>query len=350
MLYQTENIHGGDVYGRPDILDFSANINPLGTPPGVAAAVQSTLSQLHLYPDPYCRDLVRAIAAHEGVPPEWVLCGSGAAELIYSYCLAVRPRCAAETAPTFSEYSLALGQAGCDVARWILRQENQFDLDGGFVDFIRRRAPDAVFLCSPNNPTGRLIPPPVLHRLLALCRDQKIRLFVDECFLDLTEGGRSLAVCLAEFPSLFILKAFTKSYGMAGLRLGYGLSADAGLLRAMSHTVQPWNVSSPAQAAGTAALREQDFLQTARRIIAAERPALAAALRGLGFWVCGSHANYLLFRGPPGLREALLARGISIRSCHSFQGLGPGWYRVAVRLHHENEALIAALADAVKRS
>ena len=103
-------------------------------------------------------------------------------------------------------------------------------------------------------------------------------------------------------------------------------------------------------AAAAAALREQDFVQTARRIIAAERPALAAALRGLGFWVCGSHANYLLFRGPPGLREALLARGISIRSCHSFQGLGPGWYRVAVRLHHENEALIAALADAVKRS
>ena len=349
MLYMTKNHHGGDVYGRSMALDFSANVNPLGTPQSVLDAVRDALPQMHRYPDPYCRELVQAIARHENVPPAFILCGSGAAELIYAYCQAVRPRRAVEPAPTFSEYSLALGQTGCTVTRWPLRQENQFDLGHDFTDFVRRTHPDVVFLCTPNNPTGRLVPPQVLSELAELCRRQGIRLFVDECFLDLTEHGRSLTGLLAEIPGLFILKAFTKSYGMAGVRLGYGLSADAGLLHSMSQAVQPWNVSSLAQAAGVAALRDQAFLQRTRQAIAAERPWLTAALRGLGFQVCDSHANYLLFHGPQGLHTALLDRGIAIRSCCDYYGLGPGWYRVAVRLHEENEALAAALAGAVGR-
>lgn len=349
MFYQTQNIHGGDIYSRPVTLDFSANTNPYGTPPAVLDAIRQTLPDLACYPDPCCGALVQAISQHEEVPPAYVLCGNGAAELIYAYGQAVNPRLAVETAPTFSEYSLAFEQVGCHVDRYLLQQAQQFDVDAGFIEYIRQTAPDVIVLCNPNNPTGRLISQPLLLDLVQYCRESGTRLFLDECFAELSDGGYSLTGLLSTCPQLFILKAFTKSYGMAGLRLGYGLSADSDLLRAMSQAVQPWNVSSPAQAAGVAALGERSFLHKTRALIAAERPWLRGQLEQLGLWVCDSAANYLLFQGPPNLHEALLEQGIAIRNCDNYCGLGPGWYRIAVRLHDQNQALIAAISAAVRR-
>lgn len=343
MLYHTKNPHGGDIYGGDVILDFSANTNPFGTPPGILNAVQGALGEMHRYPDPYCRELIRAISEHEQVPEEFVLCGNGAAELIYSYCEAVRPKLAVELAPTFSEYSLGLQRMGCRIRRYALRQENGFALDERFLTFLADAIPEAVFLCNPNNPTGRTIQPELLKDILAFCADEGIRLFVDECFLDLSDSDDSLKRYLRENPQLFLLKAFTKSYGMAGIRLGYCLTADRKLLERMSKTVQPWNVSSLAQAAGVAALREQGFLEKTKALIAEQRKWLKTELENLGFWVCPSEVNYLLFRGPEGLHNELKKQKIAVRNCDNYPGLGPGWYRIAVRLPEENEELIGAI-------
>ena len=343
MLYQTENQHGGDVYGGGITLDFSANTNPLGTPPGVLEAVRRGLPQLHRYPDPYCRQLVQAIAAHEQMPASYVLCGNGAADLIYAYCAALRPRTAAEPAPTFAEYGLGLAQMGCRAAPYFLHQAENFDVDEGFLPFLEEKKPEVVFLCTPNNPTGRLLPLPLLEQILQGCAAWGARVFLDECFLDLTEGGVSAKSLLAAHPELLILKAFTKSYGMAGIRLGYCLCADSALLHRMASASQPWNVSSLAQSAGVAALAEQDFLQRTRSLVHTERRWLTDNLTALGFWVCPSQANFLLFHGPLGLREGLLRQGIAIRGCGNYSGLDDGWYRIAVRPHEENEALITAI-------
>ena len=343
MLYQTENQHGGDVYGGGITLDFSANTNPLGTPPGVLEAVCRALPQLHRYPDPYCRRLVQAIAGHEQVPASYILCGNGAADLIYTYCAALRPRTAVELAPTFVEYGAGLAQVGCRVERYFLHQAQNFDLDERFLSFLEEKKPEAVFLCSPNNPTGRLIPLPLLEQILQYCAAQGAHLFLDECFLDLTEDGVSAKSLLAAHPELLILKAFTKSYGMAGIRLGYCLCADNALLRDMAAASPPWNVSSLAQSAGVAALEEGEFLRRTVELVREERSYLAGELTALGFRVCPSQANYLLLHGAAGLREKLLHRGIAIRGCGNYHGLDEGWYRVAVRSHGENEALIAAI-------
>ena len=343
MLYRKKNPHGGAAWEPGVTLDMSANTNPLGTPPGVIAAVRDSLGRVKDYPDPYCRDLVRAIGDFEQVPPEYVLCGNGAAELIYAWARAARPETAVETAPTFSEYSEALEKTGCRVERYPLRQEKGFLLDEGFLPFLREKRPGAVVLCTPNNPTGRLIPRPLLTRVLETCRELGCRLFLDECFLALSDGGESMKDKLGEYPGLFILKAYTKSYGMAGLRLGYCLTADASLLERMSEVSQPWNVSVPAQAAGIAALREGDFLARAVDIIRAERPRLKAGLEALGLWVCPSEANYLLFRGPEDLGERLLRRGVALRSCANYPGLGPGWYRTAVKTAAESDRLLTEL-------
>lgn len=348
MLYRTRNPHGGDVYGNPAALDFSGNTNPYGTPPGVVAAIQAALPQVHQYPDPYCRQLIQAISDHESVSSQYLLCGNGAAELIYSYCAAVRPRVAVELAPTFSEYARGLRRTGCEVRRYPLRAEHQFVLDGGFLSFLREEAPEAVFLCNPNNPTGQVVEPHLLREILRWTGRHRVRLFLDECFLDLADRGESLSPLLRDNPHLFLLKAFTKSYGLAGVRLGYGMSSDRELLGRMSETVQPWNVSLLAQAAGTAALREQAFLQTTRQTIRAERQWLYDQLEGMGLTVYPSHANYLLFYGPAHLHVGLRERGIAIRSCDNFPGLGPGWYRIAVRLRRENECLVRAMGQVLE--
>ena len=152
MLYQTENQHGGDVYGGGITLDFSANTNPLGTPPGVLEAVCRALPRLHRYPDPYCRRLVQAIAGHEQVPASYILCGNGAADLIYRLVHAEKPKRALLISPTFSEYEKALSEAGCEVAFHELNEADNFAVTERILDDISDDT-DMLFLCSPNNPT-----------------------------------------------------------------------------------------------------------------------------------------------------------------------------------------------------
>ena len=345
MLYNSQNPHGGDIYEKNIELDFSANTNPFGTPKGVLDAVSSAMDGVEHYPDPYCRRLVSAIAEFEQLPPEYILCGNGAAELIYSYCAALKPKTALELAPTFSEYSLALEKVGCRIERYYLSSDNNFLPDAGILAFIESKSPDVLFLCNPNNPSGQPVPGKIMQSILSLCIRKNIRLFMDECFLDLCDGGESLKKYLDAMPGLFILKAFTKSYGMAGLRLGYGLCADKALLSAMASAVQPWNVSALAQAAGVAALQEQEFLAKTRALIPTERKWLSAELEKLDFQVCPSMVNFILFKAPSGLDVKLIAKGIAIRNCANYHGLGPGWYRIAVRQHEDNLKLIKAMKE-----
>ena len=156
-----------------------------------------------------------------------------------------------------------------------------------------------------------------------------------------------MKAALADFPGLFLLRAFTKTYAMAALRLGYCLSADRALLAAMSRTAQPWNVSGPAQAAGVAALASGDYLERSRKLIREERAFLAEELEKLGFAPCPSQANYLLFYSPEDLFTPLLERGILIRDCSNYHGLGPGWYRAAVRTREENLRFLEALRETI---
>lgn len=347
MLYQTNNPHGGDLYGRESLLDFSSNIHPLGTPESVKRAVADCTDVLDRYPDPYCRALVKAIAEEENVKAEYVLCGCGAAELIFSFCAAAGIKRALMPVPTFSEYANALRQNGCKAIEYSLAPEADFTLDEAFLHAIRRYRPGGVFLCNPNNPTGRLIPHALLLQIADLCEEIGCRLFVDECFLELSDGWEkdSLMPLISDHPTLFLLRAFTKSYGMAGLRLGYCLSGDSGLLQRMGQTVQPWNVSIPAQAAGVAALKDREYVSRGREIVGIERPWLEIAIRQLGFTVCPSQANFILFHGELGLRERVMEQGVLIRDCGNYSGLDAGWYRVAVKRHEQNEALIRALEN-----
>ncbi|MBP3893985.1 MAG: aminotransferase class I/II-fold pyridoxal phosphate-dependent enzyme, partial [Atopobiaceae bacterium] len=167
---------------------------------------------------------------------------------------------------------------------------------------------------------------------------------LDECFVDLTTHHGSSDL-VAHYPNLVLIKAHTKTFSLAGLRVGYALCSDAGLLGRMTSVGQPWAVSAPAQLAGAACARTGDYLGRSRRLIASERDRLLRALAGAGLSPLSGEANYLLFEGSLGLREKLLEQGILVRSCDNYRGLDGHWYRIAVRTPHENDRLISALRE-----
>lgn len=346
-----ELVHGGDWAGYRaefgcDALDFSANVSPLGLPAGVAAAITNALPTADRYPDPLCRELRAALAGAEGVPADWILCGNGAADLIFRLALAVRPRCALLPAPTFAEYEAALQTVGCAVQRVFLREENKFAVTEEFIDAVTPET-DIVFLCQPNNPTGQVTPPALVERLVRRCAECGAVLVVDECFLDFLPDRDAWTAkqLLRDAPQLVILKAFTKLYAMAGVRLGYALCGDATLLEKMRGAGQPWAVSSLAQAAGLAALQETAYAGAVRALIAEQRPRMAAGLRALGLRVMDGQANYLLFRATPDFGEKLRRRGAVVRSCANYPGLDAAWYRTAVRTAEENTRLLQIMGE-----
>ena len=346
-------IHGGDwagyraEFGR-DALDFSANVSPLGLPEGVAKAITAALPTADRYPDPLCRTLRAKLAVHEGVPAGQILCGNGAADLIFRLVWAVRPRRALVTAPTFAEYASALESVGCTVERHFLREQDDFAVTEALCDAIHPGL-DLVFLCQPNNPTGQLTPLPLVEKLLRRCTVCGALLVLDECFLDfLPDCAVRTAKPLLGQGNLVILKAFTKLYGMAGVRLGYVLCADTALLERMQAAGQPWGVSSLAQAAGLAALDESAYVEQVRALIARQKPVLLAGLRALELHVLEGAANYLLFQGPETLGEALRQKGVVLRSCANYPGLDASWYRTAVRTAPENEQLLKTLAEVLQ--
>ncbi len=343
-------IHGGDVqgffecYGRAP-LDFSINVNPLGVPEGVRRSICAAAAGADRYPDPLCRNLRAAIARHEGVNPEQVFCAAGAAEIIYRLTSALKPRLALISAPTFAEYALALSRQGCAVERHLLKSEDDFALTEAILPQLHPGI-DILFLCNPNNPTGKLTAPALLAEIMRRCAAYNIRLVVDECFLGFAPQPecQTLVPMLPQYQNLTLLKAFTKLYGMAGVRLGYCLSHDTALIQRLYEAGPPWHVSSLAQQAGIAALKEQGYLEKSCALIANERPRLQAGLAALGLRVVPSEANFILFFSPlPQLGEKLCQQGVLIRNCANFEGLGAGWHRVAVRTPQENDRLLLAI-------
>ena len=344
-------VHGGDwagyqmEYGTMP-LDFSANISPLGMPEGIKNAIRDAIEMAERYPDPLCRELTEAIARNEDVPEAYCLCGNGAADLIFRVVSAVQPKKALLTAPCFAEYEQALRTIGCAVKKYVLKAENEFRLDEGFLECMTEDV-DLIFLCEPNNPTGVTSSREFLKRVLDRCEDIGALLVLDECFNDFLDEPEkhTMKEELQKSKNLLILRAFTKMYAMAGVRLGYCLSSDEMLIEDVREAGQPWAVSVLAQAAGLAALQEDAYVTTVRKLIQKERKWLKEQLKRLHLCVIEAEANYILFQSEKELIQPLRKKGILLRSCGNYDGLDETWYRMAVRTHDENEKLILAMKE-----
>ena len=346
-----EGAHGGDIYRRRSLpqgkrlLDFSANTNFLGMPEEVCRAIVDNMDQYCAYPDPFCRELREALSLHHGIPEEHFYCGNGAADLIFRMALAVSPPVALVTAPAFSEYEQALRLAGAHVRHHMLDPKKEYVPDHTLLDAVDSST-RMVFLCNPNNPTGVAVPREQVLGLAAACRKNNTLLVVDECFIDFLEEPDKYSVedSTGEYPNLVILKAFTKIYAMAGLRLGYMICSDRSLLERVAGAGQPWTVSTVAAKAGVAALGCRDYVKRSRTLVLENRKELERGLRELGFIVIPSQANYLIFQsGDSELDRKLEAQGILIRNCTTFRNIPRGYFRIAVRSAEDNRILLEEL-------
>lgn len=337
--HKGKQIHGGDVYRNKGYIDFSVNINPLGMPPRVKEEVVKQLEQVGHYPDIYCERLCREIAEYEQVEEDFLICGNGASELIYGLVQSLRPKSGLVLAPTFAEYGRALESVG---ARVVLHNlEKDFRLGEGILDEIGKV--DVVFLCNPNNPTGELIERGLLQNIVEVCERKKVYLVIDECFLDFVEEKEvyEMKPYCNRHSYLFVLKAFTKIFGMAGLRLGYGISGNQKLLGGICKVLQPWNVSSLAQVAGVVALQEREpYLTNTKIFINREKEKLKGALEEKGIQIFGSKANYIFFKGEGTFLEEAKRAGFLIRDCRNYPRLEAGYYRIGVQTEAENERMI----------
>jgi threonine-phosphate decarboxylase len=351
-------VHGGELWkyypNHWNILDFSVNVNPLSLPRKVMEAVERSLSQIQFYPDPDSSALRNAISNYlEGISPENVIVGNGSTELIYLFCdvfiksgdEAIIP------IPTFGEYENAVIKAG-GIPKYVKLDEDFKVNPDTLLKEIGPRT-KVIFLCNPNNPTSTIIPKDDLFKIIEDSDRRNVLVLMDEDFIEFVDEDISMVGEVKNYKNLFILRSFTKIFGLTGLRVGYGVACEE-IISLLFKGKIPWNVNCIAQAAAIAALQDVEYLEETRKLIREEREFLLDELKRIhGLRVFPAHANFILIDirqtgfTAAQLKEEMLKHGILIRDCSSFKGLDEYYIRVAVRTRHENERLLAALRSVI---
>jgi threonine-phosphate decarboxylase len=355
------DLHGGNVHaasrelGLPfeEILDFSANINPLGPSASVRRALAQAIRHLTHYPDTHCADLVAALARHFRLPSDCFIVSNGSMEVIHLLPRFLWPRTPPMDAPpvliigpTFSEYARAFRQYGVSVIE--LYADRKREYEPPIQEAIREieRAPlAAIVLTNPNSPTGRAVSTQVVREMLQTAVHRNVWTIVDETFIEYAKGS-SIARDVLSCPRLLVLRSFTKFYALPALRLGYAIAAADVVARLKA--LQPtWSVNALAQVAAVAALSDIQHAKRSRRYMTTERARFADRLGAIpAIKVYPSDANFLLLELPcpaKGIVASLRRHGVLVRDCSAIPGLAHTTIRVAVRTSRQNNRLVRVL-------
>lgn len=352
--------HGGDIRTAAavcgaeaeNILDFSANLNPLGPPAGLLEYLAAKLPLVAAYPDPACRGLLEAIGGLYR-PAGTVVAGNGAGELIYLLPRAVPPGPVLLPVPSFILYEKAARAAGRQIIYHVSAGAGNFAPDiRALTAKIRRYKPALTMVCNPNNPTGTLMDRRDVLRLAEACAPAGGYLAVDEAFLEFVPDWSERTVLRERAENIIVLCSLTKMYAMAGLRLGF-MAAPSGVADFIKELRDPWSVNTLAQLAGEFVLRSRDFASESAGATAHLAAHLAAALAAIpALRVYKPAANYILLESrtlaAKDVQERLLRAGILIRDCGNYRGLDRYFFRVAVRGAADNERLAAEMKKVFK--
>lgn len=351
--------HGGNIEkikrqeGLSDVplIDFSANINPLGLPNMFRYIISHHLESLEHYPDYEYLALKEALAEHYQLDSTWITVGNGAEETIHNYC-ASQSRKIVIIEPTFSAYRLAAEKAQSQIFSYVLKAENDFQLDtAAFTAWLDRQSLQGatVFLCRPNNPTAVLYSYEDMVDLVDELNKRRIRLVLDESFIEFTEE-ESLFPVLSDYPNLLILRSLTKFYAMPGLRLGFASSSDQNLIHALEEYRNDWNINSFADLCGREIPKIGDYRQKSLDFIKKERERVCQRIEQIEkIRLVHCAANfYLIQTDIPDFYRRMLDRGILIRTCENFIGMEGGYFRLAVRTKEENDLLLATMEEVAR--
>lgn len=350
-------MHGGDIYSSKVKYDFSVNVNPLGIPRKAKTAGKKALKNAVHYPDQKCSGLRKALSEKLGVQEDSLCFGNGASELISAFVRASRAKTALLLAPSFSGYKSALDFSDVKVEYYFLDEKNGFAFSGRDAENLKSKIFSEKYgilmITTPNNPNGKLIPPDYIEEIAQACEKSGTWLLIDECFMALSGRNFSFIEKIGKLKNAAVLRAFTKTFALPGVRLGY-LVAQKATAEKVQCELPEWNVSSIAQETGLACLSEKKYLLRAARLIEKERKFLLRKLEDLGFTVFDSDVNFILFKIKSekifDLKERLLEKEILIRDCSDYKGLKKGFYRIAVKSRGENRKLVSALGGVCMQS
>ncbi|SRR5579884_459990 len=347
--------HGGnlaavcDQYGWPpeEILDFSASINPFGPPKSVWSAFRDSFKQIAAYPDPDCRKLRRRIGALLSVPTDRILIGNGSTELIFLIPRAFSSPSVLIFYPTYQDYKAAAHAAGCKVQLLFPGLAPTVDDLQSALSGICSGV-DLVFLCNPNNPTGRSLSADAVRWLIK--RHPSALFVIDEAYVDFVDEE---SVSLLRWPlpkNTIVLRSFTKIFSIPGLRLGFAVASQE-IIKKLSRLQEPWSVNGTALSVGESLLGEKAFVERSRMRLRREKKSLFEGLSRIkGLEPIPSETNFLLVRrtdrrSVEPLKRSLIQERVLIRSGSNFRGLGRSYFRVAVKKEFENRKLIALLKE-----
>ena len=342
-------MHGGNIYDREIDLDLSVSLNPLGMPEGLRDALISSVSKADRYPEPQSRSLSKMAGEIFNIPPQCIIFGGGASELIMALSKGLSAKKALLPVPCFTGYIYALknGCEDCEIVFYRLKEENGFLLDCGIIDTIEKERPGIIFLTNPNNPNGAVIESSLLSDIISVCEKTKTELVMDECFLPFTgrDDSESYLKRLSGKRYVTVLRSFTKTFSIPGVRIGYIAASCEETADKVRRNLPEWNISTFAWEAARYCLKNLSYETKANPLIEKERRFLAESLKILGFKVYPSHCNFLLFKETENRPLSPLDKGILIRDCENVPGLSKGFYRISVKTHEENMRFLEALSS-----
>ncbi|CAD7777939.1 MAG: Threonine-phosphate decarboxylase [Candidatus Methanoperedenaceae archaeon GB37] len=351
-------LHGGNIYEvrrkyKGEIIDFSANINPLGLSKKAKEVILKNLDKISYYPDPKAETLIRKIAQYWGISEESILLGNGSVNLIYLITFAYRPKTALIPEPTFSEYERASKNSGSEVKFLSLKEDEEFRLRYSSIPKA-----DMIFICNPNNPTGNIVVEKSSIEKMPAClcvsaRRQAKLVVIDEAFMDFlpNEMDYTLVWHASKNENIIVLRSFTKFFALPGLRIGYLISHPKTVKR-LKRFQPPWEINILAQLTAEAVLDDREYIKETHKIISRERKFLFEELKRIeGLRPYPSVTNFLLIKIEKGninsniLMKEVIKKGILLRNCSNFRTLGNKFIRIAVRSHKENLYLLKTLKE-----
>ncbi|MCS4538623.1 MAG: histidinol-phosphate transaminase [Thaumarchaeota archaeon] len=344
--------HGGEIWNQrkpaSEIIDFSSNVNPLGISFKVINVIKKNLWRIPFYPDTKYPSLHRAISEYLNVDEENILVGNGSTEIIYLFCEVFLDKGEEVQIPkpTFGEYEIAVRRTGARPKFFEL--DSVFKVDPDKINYESK----IIFICNPNNPTSTFTSRRTIVQVLERAIKQDALVFVDEDFVEfISNPKRNTAVGLVgEYPNLFVLRSFTKFFGLTGLRVGYGIGSKE-IVDLLNRVKPPWSVNCLAEVAAVAALHDRGLIKV-RHLVEEEREFLFETLGRInGFRPVKPDANFIFVDvsssnlSASDIKRKLLQRDILIRECSSF-GL-PNHIRIAIRSRKENKKLVQSLKEIV---
>lgn len=329
------------------IIDFSANINPLGMPSSVKIAIIEGIDEVEKYPDITYFELKCAIEEFEKINKENLILGNGAAEVLFNVVRGINPKNALILAPTFSEYEEATRAINGNITYYKLKDENNFHIKEDILDYINDNL-DLAFICNPNNPTGVITEKDLLEKILIKAKQCNVMLVIDESFLDFIEGSFSMISYINDYKNLIIIKSLTKFFALPGIRIGYGISSNKSLKEVIEKISPAWNINILAEIATKIGIKDENYINKSIKFIRKEKEYLYNELKEIkGLKVYEPSVNFILLKtlNKINLKNELLKNNILIRSCRNYEGLDDHYYRIAVRTHEENALLVGSIRN-----